>query len=391
MKKIALLGGAGAMGAITLRDLVETSDFAIVVADYNQQAAQEAAAIYDSPRVTSACVDVRDLESSTKLLRDCYAVINSVQYQFNLEVMQAALAAKCHYTDLGGLYHMTLKQLELHQQFQEADLLALIGMGAAPGTTNLLAKKAAEDMDEVHEIHCQVAGIDRNAGPAEAEAGLSASYSIQTILEEASKPAAVFTGGNTVFVEPMMGGSPVDFGAPVGVQVPGYTIHSEVATLPGSFASKGLRECTFAIAFPESFTKKLRFLREIGINSLEPVQVKGQMVVPQELLLAVLKRQTAAVCYSGPPDQVEIVRALVRGKRQGQAVGINMDLVVTGHPQWQLGSDIDTGCPPSVGIQMLARQQITQRGVLPPELCVAVDVYFQEMAKRHMLLRCSYE
>ena len=33
MKKVVLLGGAGAMGAITLKDLVETSDFEIVVAD----------------------------------------------------------------------------------------------------------------------------------------------------------------------------------------------------------------------------------------------------------------------------------------------------------------------------------------------------------------------
>jgi len=375
------------MGAITLKDLVETSDFEVVVADYNREAAEAVAASYASARVTAAHADVRDREATAKLLSGSFAVINSVQYQLNLEVMEAALLAGCHYTDLGGLFHMTVKQLELHQRFLDKDLLALIGMGAAPGTTNLLARMAADEMDEVHEIHCQVAGIDLNAAPTDDDGGLASSYSIQTILEEASKPAAVYTGGKMTFVEPMSGEYPVDFGAPVGVQSPAFTIHSEVATLSTSYAPKGLKECTFAIAFHGDFTSKLRFLREIGVNSLEPVQVRGQTVVPQDLLLAVLNRQPKPAPDTRPPNQVEVVRSLVRGVKGGKKVGVNMDLYVTGIPEWGMGSDVDTGCPPSVGIQMLARGEITGRGVLPPELCVPVEPYFQEMAKRKMVVR----
>jgi lysine 6-dehydrogenase len=385
MSKVVLLGGAGAMGAITLKDLVETSDFEVVVADYNREAAEAVAASYASARVTAAHADVRDREATAKLLGGCFAVINSVQYQLNLEVMEAALMARCHYTDLGGLFHMTNRQLEMHAQFLEHDLLALIGMGAAPGTTNLLARMAADEMDEVHEIHCQVAGIDLNA--ADSDGGLASSYSIQTILEEASKPAAVFTGGKMTFVEPMSGEVPVDFGAPVGVQSPAYTIHSEVATLSTSYAPKGLKECTFAIAFHGDFTSKLRFLREIGINSLESVLVRGHSVVPQDVLLAVLNRQPKPAPDTRPPNQVEVVRSLVRGIKDGKKVGVNMDLYVTGIPDWGMGSDVDTGCPPSVGIQMLARGEITARGVLPPELCVPVKPYFEEMAKRNMVVR----
>lgn len=383
--KVILLGGAGAMGAITLKDLVETSDFEVVVADYNREAADAVAASYASARITSAHADVRDREATAKLLGGSFAVINSVQYQLNLEVMEAALMAGCHYTDLGGLFHMTIKQLELHQQFLDKGLLALIGMGAAPGTTNLLARMAADEMDEVHEVHCQVAGIDLNA--AESDGGLASSYSIQTILEEASKPAAVFTGGKMTFVDPMSGEYPVDFGAPVGVQSPAFTIHSEVATLSTSYAPKGLKECTFAIAFHGDFTSKLRFLREIGINSVEPVAVRGHTVVPQDVLLAVLNRQPKAAPDTRPPNQVEVVRSLVRGVKAGKKVGVHMDLYVTGIPEWGMGSDVDTGCPPSVGIQMLARGEITGRGVLPPELCVPVEPYFQEMAKRNMVVR----
>ena len=120
---------------------------------------------------------------------------------------------------------------------------------------------------------------------------------------------------------------------------------------------------------------------------MEPVAVRGQTVVPQDVLLAVLNRQPKPAPDTRPPNQVEVVRSLVRGIKGGQKVGVNMDLYVTGIPEWGMGSDVDTGCPPSVGIQMLARGEITGRGVLPPELCVPVAPYFQEMAKRKMVVR----
>jgi lysine 6-dehydrogenase len=388
-QKVVLLGGAGAMGAITLKDLFETSPFDIVVADYNLAAAQQVAASYQSPRVRPVQCDVRDIEATAAMMRGSFAVINSVQYQLNLEVMQAALLAGCHYTDLGGLFHMTLKQLSLHQQFLDQGLLALIGMGAAPGTTNLLARMAADEMDEVHEIHCQVAGVDLNVG--EDDGGLASSYSIQTILEEASRPAAVFHEGRMTFVEAMSGACAVSFPDPVGTQYPAYTIHSEVATLPTSYAAKGLKECTFAIAFDKDFTDKLRFLSAIGINSLDPISVKGQQVVPQEVLLAVLGRLPRPPADPRPPNQVEVVRSRVKGVKGGRPVTATVDLYVTGLPQWGLGTDVDTGCPPSIVIQMLAQGLITARGVLPAELCVPVEPYFAEHAKRNMEVRKSYE
>lgn len=384
-QQVVLLGGAGAMGAITLKDLFETSSFDIVLADYNLEAAQQAAAAFGSPRVRAARCDVRDVAATAEMMRGSFAVINSVQYQLNLEVMEAALAAGCHYTDLGGLYHMTLRQLPLHQRFLDKGLLALIGMGAAPGTTNILARLAADELDEVHEIHCQVAGVDLNAA-ADDDGSLSSSYSIQTILEEASRPAAVFTGGQMTFVDPMSGEQAVQFPDPVGIQYPAYTIHSEVATLPTSFAGKGIRECTFAIAFDRQFTDKLRFLRTIGVNSLEPIMVKGQQVVPQDVLLATLNKMPKPPADPRPPHGVEVIRSHVKGVKDGRAAERIMDLYVTGIPEWGIGTDVDTGCPPSIVIQMLARGEITARGVLPAELCVPPDIYFAEHEKRNMKL-----
>jgi saccharopine dehydrogenase (NAD+, L-lysine-forming) len=49
-----------------------------------------------------------------KVIKDADVVVNGVQYYFNIDVMKACLKAKVPYIDFGGLYHMTLKQLELN-------------------------------------------------------------------------------------------------------------------------------------------------------------------------------------------------------------------------------------------------------------------------------------
>src|SRR5204863_7505035 len=116
----------------------------------------------------------------------------------------------------------------LHARFEAAGLLAILGIGAAPGVVNVLSRSVADDMDVVREIHVKVGNVDRT--PGRPSSPLGTSYSLQTILEESTQPAAVFTKGKFTFVEAMSGQEEVRFPAPVGVRRPAYTIHSEVAT-----------------------------------------------------------------------------------------------------------------------------------------------------------------
>lgn len=388
---VVVVGGAGAMGRISVKDLFETAPETtrIVVADYNEAAAKKLARSFKSPRVVGVALDVNDAKATAKVLSGAFAVINAVQYQLNVAVMKACLAAGAHYCDLGGLFHVTRDQLELHDRFADKGLLALLGIGAAPGTTNLLARDAADRMDEVSEIHVQVGGVDLSGQSHGGGAALASSYSIQTILEEASRPAAVYTGGRFKFVEPMSGVVDVQFPQPVGLRRPALTIHSEVATLPLTYKKKGLRECTFAIAFDPDLTARLRFLRALGINSHEPVTVGGVEVVPHDVLLACLRRLPRPKPAAEPavPNEYEVIRAVVRGKTGGRMVEDVVDCHVTGMPTWGFGIDVDTGCPPSIAVQMIARGEITARGALPPEQCIPTEPYFAELAKRNMRVR----
>ena len=349
--RYAVLGGAGSMGRIVVRDLLEHSEAGdeIVIADFDLDAAKQLAASLPrrAGRVRAKRVDVRDAPGAQRALAGTFVIINSVQYQLNLEVMELALAVGAHCVDLGGLFHMTRKQLLLDEKFRDADLLGLVGMGAAPGITNLLARQGCESLEEVTEIHLRVAGVDRTR--YRVKPALPISYSLQTILEEFSMQPAVFHKGRFVFVPPMSGATDQRFPPPIGVARPMHTLHSEVATLPLSYASQGVREVSFKIAFDPEFLDRVRFLRDLGLASSRALRVGGVEVKPIELVNKVAMAQPKAV-PDGALRQHEVVRAVVKGfdARRKKATWV-LDCLTTGFPRWGIGTDINTAQRSALG------------------------------------------
>jgi saccharopine dehydrogenase-like NADP-dependent oxidoreductase len=391
MSRITVVGGAGAMGRISVRDLVETApdDVEIVLADFNEAAARTVARSIGAGaggkrgRVRVQVVDVTKRAEAIRALAGTTVLINACHHAFNLRLMDIALKIGAHYCDLGGLFHVTREQLKRHQAFARAGLLAICGMGSAPGIVNVMARAAADRFDTVSDIHIAVGTVDRT--PRKRAGLLSTSYTIHTVLDEASQPAALFTNGKLRFVEPLSGADAVDFPEPVGRQYPARTIHSELATLPASFKKKGVREVSFRIAFPGDLTDRLRFLHQLGMTSAAPFAVNGKKIAPRELLLKLLDAQPAPIA-TGPVDEYEVLRVTVRGRRDGQVIEEINNCHVPGIPAWRMGVDVDTGCPPSIVAQMLIRGAIDARGVLPPEAAVPPAPFFAALAGRGMCI-----
>jgi len=384
----AVVGGAGAMGRITVRDLMETcaTTDEVLIADYDLEKATALAASFAGqpyPRVRAVRVDVSDRAAAARALAGVFVVVNAVQYQLNLDVMEAALSAGAHYVDMGGLFHTTRKQLALDGRFKAAGLTAILGMGAAPGIANLLSRHGAERLDEVREIHIRVGGMDQTR--YQGEPALAVSYSLKTILEEFSTPPAVFTKGEFKFVEPMSGAGRHRFPPPVGVRHPMYVIHSEVATLPLSYREQGVQEVSFKIAFDPTFTDRVRFLRDLGMASHQPLDIMGVKVKPVDVINKVAMSQAPAT-QVGKLKQYEVVRSVVKGTAKGKKVTWVVDCHTRGMPEWGVGLDIDTGSPPAVAAQMLAAGEVTAQGTVPPEIAVPTAPFFKRLALRKMRL-----
>jgi lysine 6-dehydrogenase len=384
VSRITVVGGAGAMGRIIVRDLVETApeDVGITLIDRDADAAKAVArSLRPRRKVQVETFDVTRRADPSRAFANTTVLVNACHHSLNLRLMDVALKIGAHYCDLGGLFHVTREQLRRHGEFARAGLIALCGMGSAPGIVNVMARAAADRLDTVSDIHIAVGTVDRT--PRKSHGGISTSYTIHTVLDEASQPAALFTGGKLRFVEPLSGAEAVDFPEPVGRQYPARTLHSELATLPASFKGKGVQEVSFRIAFPDGLTDRLRFLNRLGLIATKPLRVAGRNVAPRDLLLALIAAQPPATA-TGPVDEYEVLRVTVRGQRNGEPVEDVCDCLVPGIPAWKLGVDVDTGCPPSIVAQMLIRGEIAVRGVLPPEQAVPPEPFFAALAERGM-------
>ena len=197
-------------------------------------------------------VDARDPASLGRALGGADVVVNAADYRLNLEVMRGALAAGAHYVDLGGLFHVTRKQLALDDEFRAAGLSAILGLGSAPGKTNLLAAAAARRLGE-EPVTMEIWAATRD--PAAAGHPFPAPYSVQTLRDELELRPMVVRDGELVEVEPLSGEAEREFPEPVGRAQGIFTLHSELATLPERFPS--LREASFRLCLSPGLLQKL--------------------------------------------------------------------------------------------------------------------------------------
>jgi lysine 6-dehydrogenase len=371
--------GAGLMGRAALYDLARSREAAeIIVADYDQPRAQEAARQYGNGKARAAFCDVRQTAAAVRLLAGSVAVLNCTQYYWNLEVMKAALGAGAHYLDLGGLFYTTRKQRKLNSEFCRAGLLAILGIGSAPGIANVMARFLADQLQRVTAI--KVYNGARELRPTASDP-LAFSFSIATILDELTIPPMHYVGGK--FREQANFSDPeqVSFPAPIGKLVVRHSIHSEVATLPVSFRRQGVREVFFKINYDPQMIETVRLLSSMGLLEKEPVAVNGCHVEPRAFLEQLLKSR--ATGGATPPRDAETVRVVVEGSKAGRKRRLSLD-ATTRYSTRPVFSAVarDTGFPISVAAQMLARGQITERGVLPPEIAIPAGEFLKELDKR---------
>jgi saccharopine dehydrogenase-like NADP-dependent oxidoreductase len=386
--KIVVLGGYGEIGSCISADLAQTAkDMEIVVAGRDEAKAETLVRTLKAKNVRSAVADARDMESVERVLKGADVVINATNYYMNIDIMKIALDCNVNYMDLGGLFHTTLEQFKLHDQFRKKELLAFLGCGSTPGITNLLALHGANQLDRVEAIHIQFGDKDYT----KYNTPFVVPYSMHTVFDEFSKKPAVFENGKTKFVEPLSGDIKVLFPDPVGVVTCRYSLHSEVATLPVSFKSKGIRGCTFRGGWDNDFIYKTKFLIDSGFSSYEPIMVDGAKVNPRNVAVALLNRFIPGKDVK--IDDLEYLRIAVTGKKNGKKLTIAEYCKAVTNKKLNIPSGTwDTGVPASIIAQMIAKGEITSRGVLPPEkVNIDLNDFFSGLKRRNIEVFSSTE
>ena len=365
--RVSILGAGGTIAPAIVRDLAESDEAdELLLLDIDEKRAAAVADAHGAGKARATRVDARiEPEAEGSLARALIGsdvLINSASYRVNLDAMAACLRAGCHYLDLGGLYWMTELQLELDRQFERDGLLALLGMGSAPGKTNVMARMAVGELNKYptgREAEAaagidsiQVAAAGRDLDPPD---GFSVPYALQTLLDELTMKPVVLRGGSPVQVEPLSDGGTVDFGEPIGAAETINTIHSEIRTFGDSF---GCREGSFRLALKPEL---LATLRELTTASEEEVR----------------RRAAEALPPSAKTVSVHVVDAAADGR------AVRVRAVTEPMETWGIGGGVvSTATPAAAAVRLLARGEITDRGVMPPESCVDPDALFAELEPR---------
>jgi lysine 6-dehydrogenase len=376
--KIIVLGGAGKMGSIAVQDLAlnEAVD-QVVIADREVGTAQTVAETIGSPKVEVQTVDLMDHDRLVGALRGADACVNATVYYTNLRVMEACLEAGVHYTDLGGLFHTTRKQLELYDRFAEAGISAVLGMGSAPGVPNIQARYAADRLDTIEYIRI----YDGVRPPAPGD--MTFTYAVPTIVDEMTLSPMVFRDGEFIECEPLTEFEDYGFSGTLGRLPMHLSLHSEVATLPVTYADKGVRECFFKINYwgmSIETVKKVRVLVEFGFDSREPVVVGDQTVTPRDVMIAMMGGYVPPITdflappTNKPPDWAKEIVTEVKGTRGGKTVVYRMGTMT-------LKGALTTGVVPARGAVWQAAGRV-EPGVVPPELAFDPEPFLKELEAR---------
>lgn len=367
--KVAVLGAFGLMAEAALHDLANQRRVdQILACDITLARAKSVLAkIPQRAKVKAVQLDLTDTASAARKLKGCGVVLNCAWYEHNLKAMELALSLNAHYVDLGGLYHMTLKQLRLDARFKRAGRVAVLGCGSTPGITNMMAARMAPSFETIDTVGIYDASYD----PSLSEDSFLPPFSIRTMLAEYIQPAPVLRGGRMVAAAAHSEPDELDFKAPIGRVHAGTVIHSETATLPAYLKDKRVKNLFFKIAYPESVKRQLGLLVGMGFAR------------DKETLAYVTRlAQKSALQPAATPRDFEVLRLRVSGARHGRPLLKIWDCEIRPTRLLSAGA-IGVGCAGSIAALLAcAGKTKIAGGAGAPENTLDEDAFFRELRSR---------
>jgi saccharopine dehydrogenase-like NADP-dependent oxidoreductase len=217
--------GAGATGSL-LAQLLERQGHTVWCGDRDLERARRFLGRKSTIPLTE--VNARNLRGIVRAARGCQLVVNSSASVFNQIVMRAALRLRANYLDLSS--HLTrnpfkAEQLAFAKRFEEKNRTALINTGAAPGLTNLLAKRAAEMLDEVESVQIRLYESSESRDPI-------SQWSAEVTFDEAISNPRVYREGHFRMEKRFAELEKFRFPGPIGHASVVLAAQDEVATLP---------------------------------------------------------------------------------------------------------------------------------------------------------------
>jgi saccharopine dehydrogenase-like NADP-dependent oxidoreductase len=381
-----LVVGAGGVGSAVPAIAQRRSFFEhMTVADVAPDRARGAVERLREPdRFSAAQVDAADEAALVALIREERAdtVLNACDPRFNEPIFAACHAARVTYLDMA----MTLSQrhptdpyrrpgvmlgdlqLAEAEAWERAGQLALVGIGVEPGLSDVFARYAADHLFS----HVDEVGVRDGADLRVEGYDFAPTFSIWTTIEECLNPPLIWERGRgwhttEPFSEPEVFRFPEGIGEIECVNVE----HEEVVLIPRWVECERV---TFKYGLGQEFIDVLKTLHKLGLDSTQPVRVRGVDVAPRDLVAAVLpdpatlgERMTGRTCAG-----TYVTGTGVDGEQRRTYLYHLVDNEWTMREYGAQAVVWQTALNPVVALELLANGSWSGTGVLGPEAFDAV-------------------
>ena len=328
MKKVLVIG-VGAQGSTIAKHLNEHAGISeIICADYDRELAERLSGSLS--KATALQVDARKTENIVMIAEGCDFIFNGLPLEYNIQVMEAALAVNAGYMDLSGpmeeigfVESYQWLMTEWHEKFKSKGLLALIGCGIAPGLANVLVRESVEKVDS-----CDFIGIYFYDGFL-TKSFIPFWWSPEVALGDMAYKTFRFENSKFVTDVPFSRPRMMKF---VGIDKEIRMVdheHDEPVTmgLLSQSVLKGAQNIEFKYGGPQ--VELAESLYKLGLLSKEPVLVKGCSVAPFDLLMRQIPRaprfedEIQAIIDEGIIQEEGAFLVRIRGVKEGKPVQID--------------------------------------------------------------------
>ena len=363
----ALLLGCGEMGGEALQDLYQYGNFdKIVVGTRGTDKAERLVRTLRGKKTHIAVVpvDANDEDALVSLMNGAAVVVNCVgpNYAYELPITRAAIRARVNLVDLNDEFETTFKMYELDEAARHAGITVVLGLGGSPGIDNILVRAAANQLDEVREIH--TAWVMSGADPG----GLALSYHL---LYSLSGLGLTYRNGKLDEIQSFRDGKErLEFPEPVGALDVYHIGHPEPVTLARSFPDAAVidNKATFN---PPLVNAEIVRLGNMVREGTGPHRIDGRDMDVMDTAASSLHRMCRNL---GGVSKQAALRVNVKGRKKNKARSIFYSSVGGLAPA--------TGIPASIGALMLAEGRVSAKGVLPPEECIEPSDFLYEILTR---------
>jgi len=340
----------------------------VVLADLNTKSASELASRSRSGKFRVVRVDARDPASVRKVLRGSDVLVSAIPSEMNLTVMMQVLDAGVNYVDFSVAHEIIDDFKRFTKVCERAGVIAITGMGADPGISDVFARYGADRLDSAYEAHVR----DGDNGVAKG-IELFSLWSPLDMMEEVTINAAVWRNGKIEWLPPLHKKEMYPFPAPIG-RLPVYnTTHEETFMIPKFI--EGIRNADFKIAVDDGFASAARMIRKLGMHSLKEIDVKGVKVRPLDVVVATMPTPTEMIGkVKGSAGIVVEVLGRKNGKKAMAKTWITLSHEEAYRKYRSNATGYLVGAGGSVGVDLIVRGLVREKTLFAPELLPAKKV-----------------